>query len=133
MTDATGREIVIGKRYTYSQTSNGSFWIVKGTAFKFTETKVTLSDIQEKRGLYGKDRGDFTEETRKRAVYASMLFPIDDFILGDKVTTEYYNHGEVFEVVGIKADELELRGDWSGGTHNADQIGWYDKLKCRLK
>ena len=75
MTDATGREIVIGRRYAYSQTSNGNFWIVKGTAFKFTETKVTLSDIREKRGSYGKDRGDFTEEKRKRAVYASMLFP----------------------------------------------------------
>jgi len=51
MTDATGREIVIGRRYAYSQTSNGNFWIVKGTAFKFTETKVTLSDIREKKRI----------------------------------------------------------------------------------
>jgi hypothetical protein len=40
----------------------------------------------------------------------------DDYKLGYKVTTEYYDHGETFEVVGIRKDELELRGDWSGGT-----------------
>jgi hypothetical protein len=53
--------------------------------------------------------------------------------LGDKVTIEYYYHGEVFEVVGIRKDELELRGDWSGGTHGVDQTGWYDRNKCKLK
>jgi len=58
---------------------------------------------------------------------------MEDIKLGDKVTTEYYYHGEVFEVVGIRKDELELRGDWSGGTHGVDQTGWYDRNKCKLK
>jgi hypothetical protein len=57
----------------------------------------------------------------------------EEYKLGDKVTTDYYYHGEVFEVVGIRENELELRGDWSGGTHCVDQIGWYEKSKCRKK
>lgn len=56
---------------------------------------------------------------------------IEEIKLGDRVTTEYYNHGEVFEVVGIRRDQLELRGDWSGGTHCVDQVGWYDRSKCK--
>jgi hypothetical protein len=55
----------------------------------------------------------------------------DDYKLGYKVTTEYYDHGEKFEVVGIRKDELELRGDWSGGTHNVDQTSWYPIEKCK--
>ncbi len=54
-----------------------------------------------------------------------------EYQLGDRVTTEYYYHGEVFEVVGIRKDELELKGDWSGGTHNVVQIGWYPVEKCK--
>jgi hypothetical protein len=57
--------------------------------------------------------------------------PVKPISLGDRVTTEHYDHGEVFEVVGIRKDELELRGDWSGGTHNVDQTGWYPKDKCK--
>ena len=49
-----------------------------------------------------------------------------DFQIGQKVThPDIYWGREVFEVVGIRRDELELRGDWSGGTHNVDQSGWY--------
>jgi hypothetical protein len=55
----------------------------------------------------------------------------ENYKLGYKVTTEYYNHGEVFTVVGIREDELELRGDWSGGTHNVDQTDWYPIEKCK--
>lgn len=48
-----------------------------------------------------------------------------NFNLGDKVThDEVYNSKEVFEVVGIRATELELRGDWSGGTHTVKADGW---------
>ena len=53
--------------------------------------------------------------------------------LGDLVTTEYYYHGEVFEVVGIRKHELELKGDWSGGTHNVSQVSWYPIEKCKKK
>ena len=54
----------------------------------------------------------------------------DDYKLGYKVTTDYYEN-EVFEVVGIRKDELELRCDWSGGTHNVDQTSWYPIEKCK--
>lgn len=48
--------------------------------------------------------------------------------LYDKVThPELYNGNEVFTVVGIRMHELELRGDWSGGTHNVDQTGWFKR------
>jgi len=131
MLDATGREIVIGRRYGYSQQSNGSVWIVKGIAEKTKDLKVTLGSIQEKRGSYGKT-GDFHPEERRRSVNACHLFPVDDFIIGDKVITEMYSN-EVFDVVGVTVDTLILKGDWSGGTHNVCQIGDYDKTKCRLK
>ena len=55
----------------------------------------------------------------------------DRYSLGDFVTTERYYHGEKFEVVGIRRDELELKGDWSGGTHNVNQIGWYPTENCK--
>jgi hypothetical protein len=58
---------------------------------------------------------------------------IPEYNLGDKVTTDYYNHGEVFEVVGIRKDQLELKGDWSGGTHSSIGNAWYPIEKCRLK
>ncbi len=53
-----------------------------------------------------------------------------NYKLRDKVTTEYYDD-EIFEVVGIRENELELKGDWSGGTHNVCQKSWYPIEKCR--
>ena len=50
--------------------------------------------------------------------------------LRDKVITEYYEN-EVFEVVGMRAHDLELKGDWSGGTHSVCQTSWYPKEKCK--
>ncbi len=45
--------------------------------------------------------------------------------LGDKVThPDIYWGREVFKVVGIREKELELEGDWSGGTHNVCQSSW---------
>lgn len=29
-----------------------------------------------------------------------------------------------FEVVGIRKDQIEIQGDFSGGTHNVCQSGW---------
>ena len=31
---------------------------------------------------------------------------------------------EPMKIVGIRADEVELEGDWSGGTHNVCQRDW---------
>ena len=79
MKDALGNEIILGGTYGYSQTSNGHVHIVKGTAEKFTESKVTLGNIQERRGLYGEIEKPFTAETRRRSVYGVMLFPIPEY------------------------------------------------------
>lgn len=35
-----------------------------------------------------------------------------------------YDGKERFEVVGIREKEVELRGDYSGGTHNVCQTSW---------
>jgi hypothetical protein len=49
-----------------------------------------------------------------------------DFRIGDFVYhREVYNHRERLKVVGIKEDELELEGDFSGGTHNVSQRQWF--------
>jgi hypothetical protein len=133
MKDALGNEIIIGATYGYSQSSNGHVHIIKGTVEKFNESKVTLSNIQERSGIWGKIERPFSKETRKRSVYSVILFPVSDYSLGDKVTTDHYNHGETFKVVGIREKELELQGDWSGGTHNVSQTGWALTSECKKK
>lgn len=35
-----------------------------------------------------------------------------------------YNNNEEMKVVGIRKDEIELEGDWSGGTHNVCEKDW---------
>lgn len=35
-----------------------------------------------------------------------------------------YNGKEEFTIVGIRAKEVELEGDYSGGTHNVNQKDW---------
>jgi hypothetical protein len=48
--------------------------------------------------------------------------------IGQKVKhKDLYNGKEVFEVVGIRKDEVELEGDFSGGTHNVVQKAWLPK------
>lgn len=37
---------------------------------------------------------------------------------------------EPFKIVGIREDEIELQGDWSGGTHNVSQKGWVKDKRC---
>lgn len=56
---------------------------------------------------------------------------------------EVYNYREPLKVIGILEDEVRLKGDFSGGTHNVSQSGWFSleglsiiynyeyKLKCR--
>lgn len=58
---------------------------------------------------------------------------MNNYRLKDKVTCgRGYNHGEVFTVVGIREHELELEGDWSGGTHNVSQKDWVPIDDCKL-
>jgi hypothetical protein len=78
--DALGNEIIIGQRYGYSQQSSGSVTIVTGIAEKVKDLKVTLSDVQERKGLWGKIENPFSLESRKRSVNACHLFPLAEII-----------------------------------------------------
>lgn len=54
------------------------------------------------------------------------------FRLGDSVVSPaLYNGKEVFKVIGIRATEIEIQGDFSGGTHNVTQSSWFpiDRLQ----
>lgn len=45
--------------------------------------------------------------------------------LGQKARhKEIYNGKETMEITGIKKDEVLLKGDFSGGTHNVVQESW---------
>jgi hypothetical protein len=45
--------------------------------------------------------------------------------LGQKVYhKEIYSGRELMEIVGIRKNEVELEGDYSGGTHNVIQRDW---------
>lgn len=37
---------------------------------------------------------------------------------------------EPFKIVGIRENEIELEGDWSGGTHNVYQKDWVKDKRC---
>lgn len=60
-----------------------------------------------------------------------------NYNLGDKV--KHPSDSSPFIVVGIRENEVEIEGDWSGGTHNVTQTGWvkpevikpYDYTKVR--
>lgn len=73
--DALNNEIVIGQKYGYSITQNGGCQVVTGIACGESDTKVTLANVQEASGVYGKPR-DFHPYDRKRSVYGCNLFPI---------------------------------------------------------
>lgn len=45
--------------------------------------------------------------------------------IGKKVFhKEIYDGKELMEIVGIREGSVELRGDYSGGTHNVSQDSW---------
>ena len=73
--DALGNEIILGQRYGYTICKNGSITTVNGIADSFTESKITLRDIVEAEGVYGKLR-DYKPQQRKRSTYGCNLFPI---------------------------------------------------------
>lgn len=43
---------------------------------------------------------------------------------------ELYQGHEPMKVVGIRQNEVELEGDYSGGTHNVTQRDWINIDKC---
>jgi hypothetical protein len=51
-----------------------------------------------------------------------------EIYLGQKARhKELYDGKETFEVVGLKFEEVLLKGDYSGGTHNVIQESWISK------
>jgi hypothetical protein len=40
---------------------------------------------------------------------------------------ELYEGREPFKIVGIRQNQVELEGDYSGGTHNAVGTQWFNK------
>lgn len=45
--------------------------------------------------------------------------------IGQKVYhRDIYDHKELMEIVGLRKDEVELEGDYSGGTNNVTQKQW---------
>lgn len=51
-----------------------------------------------------------------------------EIYLGQKARhKEIYGGKETFEIVGIRKDQVELEGDFSGGTHNVKQTSWVNK------
>lgn len=48
-----------------------------------------------------------------------------EIYLGQKAKhKDLYNGKEIFEVIGLKKDEVLLKGDFSGGTHAVEQESW---------
>jgi hypothetical protein len=131
MKDALDKDLVIGQTYGYSRSENGITTVKIGKLVKINEKMVSLEVQESKWGVYTNDLEEKRFTNKIISVKANGLFPVNEFNLGDCVTTEYYYHGERFRVVGIRENELELRGDWSGGTHSVDQTGWYPKEKCK--
>jgi len=41
-----------------------------------------------------------------------------------------YDGKEPFKIVGIRENQIELEGDFSGGTHNVTQKDWFSDEKC---
>lgn len=76
MKDAIGNDIIIGQKYGYSMSRNGSIEVVVGTAKKINKLKITLDNIKTKRGFYGRIDEDFEVQKNSRSVYGCSLFPI---------------------------------------------------------
>lgn len=48
-----------------------------------------------------------------------------EFLTPEQIKS-FYNGHEPFKVVGIRENQVELEGDFSGGTHNVSQKDWFD-------
>ena len=56
-----------------------------------------------------------------------------EITIGDIVIYPDAYDTEEFEVVGIRKNELEICGDWSGGTHPIKASCWVDKNRVQFK
>jgi hypothetical protein len=108
--DALNNEIVIGQKYGYSITQNGGCQVVTGIACGESETKVTLANVQEASGVYGKPR-NFQPYDRKRSVYGCNLFPIyetRELTLAERVKLNGNKNIDDIEEILIGGDPKEI-------------------------
>jgi len=79
MKDATGEEIILGGKYGYSQSNNGTTEIVHCIAEKFNELSVTVRPFKRMRTVYSDDLKPVELQNkphRATAVKPFILFPI---------------------------------------------------------
>ncbi len=83
--DALSNEIVIGKRYGYSQSKNGFTNVRLGVAKSFTpKGLLTLTEVESKRSLYN-DGLEPEEHSGTCSVKPAMLFPIEEPLINKNV------------------------------------------------
>ena len=104
-TDALGQEIIIGEKYSYSQHSNGTITIVRGTAEKIENGRVTLGEVEERSGLNGRIKSEFKSQSRRRNVYAVTLFPVEE--KKEKLYRTPQILGEVFSPCFMTEEKFE--------------------------
>lgn len=76
--------------------------------------------------LDGKQRNDVAVKTIEHLI---VLLNSTNIQIGNNVKMNFAPplHNEEFEVIGIRKNEIEIQGDFSAGTHNVCQSGWYKK------
>lgn len=67
-----------------------------------------------------------TQKLKKEPVSS---FNLDDIVFMDSV----YNGMEPLKIVGVRKYEVELEGDYSGGTHPVIQKQWVSKMEPMFK
>lgn len=120
-----------------------------GIEFLLIHPNISLKDEYisrfKRRGSLGKfiefisdNWQNFIEEIQQESGYKQIMLNngeyVSDFLLQpitlkDKVTHEMiYDHHEIFDVVGLREYEVELKGDFSGGTNNISQVSWVSRF-----
>jgi len=81
---------------------------------------------KEEIGQIAWDYTECKEDCAKLEKRILDLFKVEDeFKIGQEVYhKDIYNGKELMKVVGIRKKELELEGDYSGGTHLVCQKDW---------
>lgn len=75
--DALGNDVILGRTYGYSQSSNGITTTVLGVAEKFTEkTGVTLKVLSALQAVYSSKPTKFEYNKERVTVKCLILFPV---------------------------------------------------------
>lgn len=122
MIDALGNKLIIGNLYGYSRNSNGLTTVKIGTLIKINEKRVSIEVRESHKGFSTKLR-NMKIDNKVVSVNPDGLFPVSDFQIDEEVIHADFPN-EVFTVTGIRKNEIELYGDWSGGTHHTCERAW---------